>query len=135
MFMTWAATALIARSMRKLVADARDVVRGNTRRLAPEQDAERDELRDLRDWFNYLAADAERHTSDLARGRALLTSVLESMSQGVIALDSNGVVEAMNDQARKIIGLNSAPIGEVFDQFITVPQLLELARATTSRGE
>ncbi len=134
MFMTWAATALIARSMRKLVADARDVVRGNTRRLAPEQDAERDELRDLRDWFNYLAADAERHTSDLARGRALLTSVLESMSQGVIALDSNGVVEAMNDQARKIIGLNSAPIGEVFEQFITVPQLLELARATTSRA-
>ncbi len=134
MFMTWAATALIARSMRKLVADARDVVRGNARRLAPEQDDERDELRDLRDWFNYLAADAERHNADSARGRGLLTSVLESMSQGVVAIDSSGVVEAMNEQARKILGLNSAPIGERFEQFITVPQLLELANATTSRA-
>lgn len=134
MFMTWAATALIARSMRKLVADARDVVRGNTRRLAPELNDERDELRDLRDWFNYLAADAERHNADSARGRGLLTSVLESMSQGVVAIDSNGVVEAMNEQARKILGLNSAPIGERFEQFITVPQLLELANATTSRA-
>jgi two-component system, OmpR family, phosphate regulon sensor histidine kinase PhoR len=133
-FMTWAATTLIARSMRKLVAEARDVVRGNSKRLVAQNDNDRDELRDLRDWFNYLAADAERNNSDLASSRALLDSVLESMNQGVVALDGTGTVEAMNEQARKILGLNSSPVGEPFAHFVKQPELIELTRAPVSRA-
>jgi two-component system, OmpR family, phosphate regulon sensor histidine kinase PhoR len=60
----------------------------------------------------------------------MLASVLDSMSQGVIALDPSGRVEVLNEQARKILRLNSSQIGERFADFVDVAELIVVSQAT-----
>jgi len=101
------------------------VVRDPSRRIALDG-ASGDELRELTEWINFLAEDADRSHRALARERMLLAAVADGLTQGVIAVDSEHRIELLNDAARKMLGVTSSPVGEPLIDFVRVPELFDL---------
>jgi two-component system, OmpR family, phosphate regulon sensor histidine kinase PhoR len=118
--------ARIGRALGALAAAMRDVVRDTSRRVPAVKAPPGDELRQLAEWVNFLAEDAERGHQALARERVLLATVAEGLTQGVIAVDGEHRIELLNDAARKMLGVSSTPVGEPLIEFVRVPQVFEL---------
>ena len=116
----------LRRSLRELARSTQAVVRDSSRRV-PYVDAQpSDETRQLAEWVNFLAEDAERSHRALARDRALLSALADGTTQGVIAIDDEHKIELLNDAAREMLGVSSSPVGEPLIEFVRVPQLFEL---------
>ena len=120
-----AAVLAIRATLRDLVKRTRDVVRDPSRRVSTEGPAG-DEVRELAEWFNFLADDAHKSHRALARERMLLAAVAEGLTQGVIAVDGEHRIELLNDAARKMLGVTSSPVGEPLIDFVRVPELFDL---------
>ena len=116
----------LRRALRELARSTQAVVRDSSRRV-PYVDAQpSDETRQLAEWVNFLAEDAERSHRALARDRALLSALADGTTQGVIAVDDEHKIELLNDAAREMLGVSSSPVGEPLIEFVRVPQLFEL---------
>jgi two-component system, OmpR family, phosphate regulon sensor histidine kinase PhoR len=130
--------AMMRSTVRELADATRDVVRDTARRVPPIHTDPDDELRQLAEWVNFLADDAERSHRALAHERVLLSTVAEGLTQGVIAVDGDHKIELLNDAARKMLGVTSTPVGEPLIEFVRVPQvfaLIESDEAATSEVE
>jgi two-component system phosphate regulon sensor histidine kinase PhoR len=114
------------RVLRELAAATRELARDPARRVPPIPAPPGDELRALGERINALAEDAEQSHRGLARERALLATVAEGLTQGVIAVDSDHRIELLNDAARKMLGVTSSPVGEPLIEFVRVPQVFAL---------
>ena len=124
MFATAFATAIVVRRpIRRLATLTRDLVRDPARRV-PAQSG--DDLRELGQWINALAEDAERSRNALHHERTLLASVADGLTQGVIAIDGERKIEMLNDAARRMLGVQSSLVGEPLLEFVRVPDLREL---------
>ena len=119
-----AVVAFVRNSLTDLVKRTRDVVRDPSRRIA--SDAIADEARELGEWINFLADDADKSHRALARERMLLAAVAEGLTQGVIAVDNEHRIELLNDAARRMLGVTSSPLGEPLIDFVRVPELFDL---------
>jgi two-component system phosphate regulon sensor histidine kinase PhoR len=120
--------AMTRRALGDLTAATRDVVRDAARRVPPIAAPPDDEVRQLAEWVNFLAEDAERSHRALAHERVLLATVAEGLTQGVIAVDAEHRIELLNDAARKMLDVTSTPVGEPLIEFVRVPQVFELIR-------
>jgi two-component system, OmpR family, phosphate regulon sensor histidine kinase PhoR len=121
----WMVAVSLRGAIRRVVRSMRDVVRDPSRRIAPDG-AVGDELRELTEWINFLADDADKSHRALARERMLLAAVADGLTQGVIAVDSEHRIELLNDAARKMLGVTSSPVGEPLIDFVRVPELFDL---------
>ncbi|MBA2538130.1 MAG: PAS domain-containing protein [Deltaproteobacteria bacterium] len=133
----WIVHAWLRRPLEELTSSVQDVVRDTSRRVPALQSAGASE-RQLADWVNFLADDAERAHRSLARERELLATVADGMTQGVIAIDDDHKIELLNDAARKMLGVTSSPVGEPLIEFVRVPEvfgLIEDARAASAEVE
>ncbi|MDQ3340169.1 MAG: ATP-binding protein [Myxococcota bacterium] len=119
----------LRRSLRQLASSTRDVVRDSSRRVPAVEANPDDEGRQIAEWVNYLAEDAERSHTALARERALLSALADGTTQGVVAVDDDHKIELLNDAAREMLGVTSSPVGEPLIEFVRVPQLFELLEA------
>ena len=119
-----AVATFVRHSLAALVKRTREVVRDPSRRIA--SDAISDEARELGEWINFLAEDADKSHRALARERMLLAAVAEGLTQGVIAVDNEHRIELLNDAARKMLGVTSSPVGEPLIDFVRVPELFDL---------
>jgi len=118
--------ALVMRAtLRELVKVTREVVRDPSRRVSSDG-PQGDEVRELCEWFNFLADDAHKSHRALARERMLLAAVAEGLTQGVIAVDGEHRIELLNDAARRMLGVTSSPVGEPLIDFVRVPELFDL---------
>ena len=129
--MTLAATALIRRSLRRLASSAAQVASGGARRVAIEPHGE---IGAVGDFINRMADDAERTVVALVAERALLGSVLDGMSQGVIALDGERRMTLCNPAARRILGLTGVPVGEAFIDQVRIPAAVALIEQPDEEG-
>jgi two-component system phosphate regulon sensor histidine kinase PhoR len=130
--MTLTATALIRRSLRKLATSAAQVAAGGARRIAIEPHGE---IGEVGDFINRMADDAERTVRALVHERALLGSVLDGMSQGVIALDEDRRMTLVNPAAREMLELSTSPIGEAFIDVVRIPAAVSLVEKAPEAGE
>jgi two-component system phosphate regulon sensor histidine kinase PhoR len=117
---------VLRRDLRDVVAATKDVVRDTTRRVPIGDAPPGDEVRELSEWVNFLAEDATKSHHALARERALLAAVADTLNQGVIAVDADHRIELLNDAARKMLGVSSTPVGMPLIEFMRVPQAFEL---------
>lgn len=125
-FVGWAVTTIMRRSLHDLTNATRDIVRDTNRRVPPIDAPPDDEIRQLAEWVNFLAADATRSHEGLARERVLLAAVAEGLTQGVIAVDADHKIELLNDAARKMLHVSSSPVGEPLIEFVRVPEVFDL---------
>ena len=121
-----AGIAIVRRRAHRLVEETKRVVRDTSRRVPPSNASSRDELRELGEWINFLAEDADKGHRALAHERVLLSTVADGLTQGVIALDGDQRIELLNDAARTMLGVTSSPLGESLVEFVRVPELREL---------
>ncbi len=129
--MTLTATALIRRSLRRLATSAAQVAAGGARRIAIEPQGE---MGEVGDFINRMADDAERTVRALVHERALLGSVLDGMSQGVIALDGERRMTLVNPAAREMLDL-PLPVGEAFIDQVRIPAVVSLVEQVPATGE
>jgi two-component system, OmpR family, phosphate regulon sensor histidine kinase PhoR len=123
------ATAIVTivverRRLRRIVNATHEIVRNNAKRI-PAASAS-GQLRELSEWINSLAEDAQRSRAALAHERTLLASVADGLTQGVIAIDGDYRIEMLNDAARKMLGVQSSLVGEPLLEFVRVPELRDL---------
>jgi two-component system, OmpR family, phosphate regulon sensor histidine kinase PhoR len=112
--------------MRELSDALRDIARDTSKRVPQVIAGPSDEMRQLAEWVNFLADDTERSQRALAHERALLATVAEGLTQGVIAVDADHRIELLNDAAREMLGVTSSPVGEPLIEFVRVPQVFAL---------
>jgi two-component system phosphate regulon sensor histidine kinase PhoR len=124
-FVGWVVAVILRGAIRRMTKSMRDVVRDPSRRIVSDG-AVGDELRELTEWINFLADDADKSHRALARERMLLAAVADGLTQGVIAVDSEHRIELLNDAARKMLGVTSSPVGEPLIDFVRVPELFDL---------
>jgi two-component system phosphate regulon sensor histidine kinase PhoR len=122
----WFVQSTMRGALRELTVSTRDVARDTSRRVAPITAPPEDEVRQLAEWVNFLAEDADRSHRGLAHERVLLSTVAEGLTQGVIAVDSEHKIELLNDAARRMLGVSSSPVGEPLIEFVRVPQVFAL---------
>jgi two-component system phosphate regulon sensor histidine kinase PhoR len=116
--------SLVRRQLKRLTRATHDVVRHRSRRV-PIASAG-GELRELAQWINALAEDAEHSRDALLHERTLLGSVADGLTQGVIALDGDRRIEMLNAAARRMLNVQSSLVGEPLIDFVRVPELREL---------
>ncbi len=117
---------VLRRDLREVITATKGVVRDTTRRVPIGDAPPGDEVRELSEWVNFLADDATKSHHALARERALLAAVADTLNQGVIAVDADHRIELLNDAARKMLGVSSTPVGMPLIEFMRVPQAFEL---------
>jgi two-component system phosphate regulon sensor histidine kinase PhoR len=121
--MTWLASSVLTREVRRLADGAHALAGGGSRRIAVDTG---DEIGALGGSINQLADGIERSIAALARERGLLESVVDGIDQGIVALDDERRVRLMNDAARKILDLSEAPVGDALIDHIRIPAILDL---------
>ena len=104
-------TVLFARGVSKPIVALRDVAR----RIAAGDLSQRPELSaagevgDLADALARMAEQLEARLGALEIEDALLTSLIESLNEGVLAVDAGGRIVRLNASARTLLGLPDSP--------------------------
>ncbi|MCL4234876.1 MAG: PAS domain-containing protein [Deltaproteobacteria bacterium] len=88
-----------------------------------------DEVGRLAAHFNDLIGRHERTSREQAHERERIESILESMTEAVLALDDQKRVTLANRAALSLLGLDAAPVGRALAEVVRVPALLDLVNA------
>lgn len=126
----WFAGRFVA-PIRRLIAGAQEVSRGNLMIALPEKRGEGD-LRRLSETFNHMTRELKGQQDALVSTNAELTerqnfmqAVLAGVSAGVIGLDSNDRITLVSRSAEKLLGVTSAeavgkPLVDIVPEFAPV---------------
>ncbi len=89
----------------------------------------RDELGELARAFEHMSARLRERLADLERERSKLAVVLESMTEGVVAVDGDERLLHCNAAARAMLGIGSgAAIGRPLVELVRAPELVAALR-------
>jgi two-component system phosphate regulon sensor histidine kinase PhoR len=132
-FISGVASHLASRPLQNLVRNARHWrSSGLTQRLPISSD---DELGRLAGSFNELVGELDQTLKDLAGERDRLETILEGMTEALLALDPDDRVTHVNRAAMTLLGLGASPVGQVLIEVLRVPALAELIeRVHRERG-
>ena len=128
LLVSWLATHLVAGMMRGLVEHTNLMARGAGSSL---ERVEQDELGGLAMSITQLAEELARSVEELAKERDRFSTILESMSEAVIALDENHCVRLINRAAQEFFAPQLAAFdgqveGHRVTSMIKIPALLDL---------
>ena len=126
--MTFLASHLLSRALRRLVDHARALSSGQSHRIAISST---DEIGRLAGSFNRLADELESTMATLAVERGQLEAILDSMSEAVLVLDERLRVLLVNPETERLLGIAKSPIGQPLRASIAQSELEELARRGT----
>ncbi len=111
----WMLAGLLARPLLEITAAARDIATG---RAAEFPDVRVPELANHVDALRAMHHELERRFDDLRREREESRTLVESLSEGVLAADRRGTVVSINAAARRLLGYGPSeplpPLAELF---------------------
>jgi signal transduction histidine kinase len=114
-FVAWLLARLLARPLLRIAEAARDIASG---RSAEFPDVHVPELAHHVDALRAMHHELERRFEELRREREESRTLLEALSDGVLAADRRGVVVSTNAAARRLLGYDAReqlpPLGELF---------------------
>jgi two-component system phosphate regulon sensor histidine kinase PhoR len=114
-FVAWLLAGVLARPLLKIAEAARDIAAG---RPAEFPDVHVPELAHHVDALRAMHHELERRFEDLRREREESRTLLEALSDGVLAADRRGVVVSTNAAARRLLGYADdeplPPLAELF---------------------
>ena len=131
------ASYLASRSLLELVTRARALASGarDQRLSLPDSD----ELGGLAGSFNQMADELDRTLRALSDERDRVHAILESLTDGVLALDEKAQLSGINGAALSLLGLGQAAAGTPLIEIIRVPELLAIVgraqEGTTAHAE
>ncbi|MDH5673345.1 MAG: ATP-binding protein [Myxococcales bacterium] len=129
--MSGLASHLMTRTLRALVQTTRDISRGERSSDLPVTSG--DELGGLAGSVRRLAADLEAGVDELRQERDRFETILESMSEAVLALDADGRITLANRAAAALLGGPEVlEEGRPLLETLRAPQLVDLIDAARS---
>lgn len=117
-------SVFVSRTLRRLLTSVRLIADKHETGLPPVEAT--DELTGIATSFNRLAAELEYTMAELADERDRFETVLESMDEAVLALDSDARINTLNRAARTLLGLPESAEGERLTDLIHVPDVRDL---------
>ncbi|MCA9549384.1 MAG: PAS domain-containing protein [Myxococcales bacterium] len=121
--MTFWASALVTRPVRQLVDRSRPLLHGDL--TATMDGLAADDI--MPGSVATLAAELEQTVATLAKERDRFETVLEGMSEAVVALDPEHRVALMNPAAQALLGLTDDAVGTPLEEAVTAAELHDLA--------
>lgn len=117
-------TVTVTRPLRRIGETARALAAGDlSRRVRMERE---DELGDLGNALNTLGEELQRRLGQLEGERAEMQALIDSMSEGVLALSPNGEIRRANPAARRMFALGSRVTGIAPEMVSRRPDFLHL---------
>ncbi|MBA2245141.1 MAG: HAMP domain-containing protein [Gemmatimonadetes bacterium] len=114
----------VTRPLRRMSAAARAMAAGDLSQRVAERRS--DELGELAESLDTLAAELQRRLGQLEAERTETQMLIDSMSEGVIALAPNGSVRRANPAARRMFSLSRDPQGQTPAAVARRPEFLRL---------
>ncbi|HEV2129645.1 MAG TPA: ATP-binding protein, partial [Longimicrobiaceae bacterium] len=114
----------VTRPLRRMSAAARAMAAGDLSQRVAERRS--DELGELAESLDSLAAELQRRLGQLEAERTETQMLIDSMSEGVIALAPNGSVRRANPAARRMFSLSHDPQGQTPAAVARRPEFLQL---------
>ncbi|MDA1189136.1 MAG: HAMP domain-containing protein, partial [Chloroflexi bacterium] len=106
----------VSESVRMVTGGARLLAKGDLdHRVTPVGN---DESREMAEAFNQMASRIRSMVGDLDQERGRMAAVLETMTDGVLVVDSKHVVVLMNRAAAVMLGLPSVAIGDTLAEVV-----------------
>lgn len=131
--MSLLASHLAAREMRKLVRSARGLVTSSRDVAGSDTEPGEDhEMSALAGSLNRMATSLERTMGELAAERDRFATVIRSMGEALLAVDSERRVTLANDAAIAAFGLSDSPVGRALAEVTRSPALDELVTSAMS---
>ncbi len=125
---------LLTRPVVELTATAQRVEAGDLHARATEYG--KDELGDLARAFNEMTAKLRNSVAGAQSEAARLTIILETMDEGVVAVNDAERISFLNAAARRILGLeDDAYAGRSFYDLVREPQILAAIQMAADRSE
>ena len=125
-FMSGLASHLASRPLVRLADRARALAAGTRGRAPPRGD-----LAGLASSFEHIASELQAAVGDLERERARAATVIESVFEGILAVDAEGQVTAANPKSMELLALRLDPVGRRFADVVFAPALEELVEAAS----
>jgi two-component system phosphate regulon sensor histidine kinase PhoR len=119
--LSWVASILLTRRVRAIAAVASRYSRGDMSR--PARDYGRDEIGAVARALDDSVREISRRASDLASDRARMQAILAGMSEGVLVVNDQGRLQLANEAARRMLGLQDAPEGRHYLEFVRHPDI------------
>jgi two-component system phosphate regulon sensor histidine kinase PhoR len=94
-----------------------------------------DELGDLARAFNRMASRLRERLDELERERSKLATVLESMAEGVLAVDEEERLLHCNAAARRLLSIGAGGLGRPLLESVRAPELVDALRRARARGD
>jgi two-component system phosphate regulon sensor histidine kinase PhoR len=120
------AAHVAGRVMGAFAEDARAIAGGGNTRIPVLSE---DELGQLATSLNRLADERSQTIAALVKERDRLNTILHGVSEGLLAIDADNRVELVNEAAKTLLGLSTAPEGRKLVEIVRVPALIELTAA------
>ncbi|MHB8706899.1 MAG: sensor histidine kinase [Coriobacteriia bacterium] len=119
---------LIARRIRAMSDAAAAIMGGDFEQRLP-MTLVPNEIQDLAASYNSMAAKLGEAFSEIEENRRQIAAVVESMAEGVMAIDSGGVVRVINPEAARLLAVDgSATPGTPVNELATGTDVLEIVR-------
>ncbi|HEX2093392.1 MAG TPA: ATP-binding protein [Longimicrobiaceae bacterium] len=122
--LSFAFSVAVTRPLRQVVSVARDLARGDLSRRVNARD--RSEIGELGRVLDSLAEELQRRLGQLEGERAEMQALIDTMSEGVVAIGPDGAVRRANPAARRMFGLADDPRGRTPREVAHRPEFLRL---------
>lgn len=123
----------ITSPLHRMTETAEALAQGDFDRRVPYSTVE--EVRRLSDAFNRMVVRLQLAMRNSDRQAAQLSAVLDSMAEGVIAIDHGQHIASMNSAARSLLEISpSAERGHLLAEVVRQPEILDAAQETVEKG-
>lgn len=127
-------SALISRRIRALSEAAAAIAAGDfDQRLSAGFVP--DEIQDLAESYNRMAENLGEAFGELQEGRRQIAAVVESMAEGVLAFDSDGLVHVVNPEALRLLRVDAEDAARMTVEDMRAEPLIESAVRAALAGD
>ena len=132
LLLAWAASFLLSRRVRAIAAVAERYAAGDFSRSA--RDYGTDEIGTVARVLDESIRDLGRRATELSTDRARMEAMLSGMAEGVLVVNSQGVLQLVNAAARRMLRLVDVADGRHYLEIVRQPDIAALV-GTALRGE
>lgn len=126
-------TRNMTRSIEEIASFSRDVARGNLdRRLFLK---EKGEIGELAGNINEMAHELKTRLRQSEAEKQRMETILKSLSEGLILIDSAGKISMCNDTAKALFGIQFDVVGKALSEIIKNAEIMEIAKRVSGTGE
>ena len=118
--------ARISKPLRQLTQASRKLT-DPAQQPAPTKNKQKDEIVQLTDTFNQMALSIQQKITDLSAEKGKLSAILQEMSDGVIMVDRQGIIQLVNQAAIEMFAVNApSHADQTLIEFTRQHQVVEL---------